>query len=67
VLTSDGHFAKTCNLNGPEVVSGPKAASIWSKVLGKEFRYAGDGDLEPLCGLASSFNPWLSSNMGVRK
>jgi uncharacterized protein YbjT (DUF2867 family) len=41
-LTSDGHFGKTYNLNGPEIVSGPKAASIWSKVLGKEIRYAGD-------------------------
>jgi uncharacterized protein YbjT (DUF2867 family) len=41
-LTSDGHFGKTYNLNGPEVVSGPKAASIWSKVLGKEIRYGGD-------------------------
>jgi uncharacterized protein YbjT (DUF2867 family) len=41
-LTSEGHFGKTYNLTGPEVVSGPKAASIWSKVLGKEIRYAGD-------------------------
>jgi uncharacterized protein YbjT (DUF2867 family) len=41
-LTSDGHLGKTYNLNGPEVVSGPQAASIWSKVLGKEIRYAGD-------------------------
>jgi uncharacterized protein YbjT (DUF2867 family) len=41
-LTSDGHFGKTYNLNGPEVVSGPKAAAIWSKVLGKEIRYSGD-------------------------
>jgi uncharacterized protein YbjT (DUF2867 family) len=41
-LTSDGHFGKTYNLNGPEVVSGPKAAAILSKVLGKEIRYAGD-------------------------
>src|ERR1700689_1501044 len=40
-LTSDGHFGKTYNLNGPEIVSGAKAASIWSKVLGKEIRYAG--------------------------
>src|ERR1700729_1493424 len=40
-LTSDGHFGKTYNLNGPDVVSGAKAASIWSKVLGKEIRYAG--------------------------
>ena len=41
-LTSDGHFGKTYNLNGPEVLSGPKIASIWSRVLGKEIRYAGD-------------------------
>jgi uncharacterized protein YbjT (DUF2867 family) len=41
VLTSGGHNGKTYNLNGPEVVSGAKAASIWSKVLGKEIRYTG--------------------------
>jgi uncharacterized protein YbjT (DUF2867 family) len=42
VLTSDGHTGKTYNLNGPEALSGPKAASIWSKLLGKEIRYGGD-------------------------
>jgi uncharacterized protein YbjT (DUF2867 family) len=41
VLTSDRHTGKTYNLNGPGVLSGPKAASIWSKLLGKEIRYAG--------------------------
>jgi uncharacterized protein YbjT (DUF2867 family) len=41
VLTSDGHTGKTYNLNGPEALSGPKAASIWSKLLGKEIRYTG--------------------------
>jgi uncharacterized protein YbjT (DUF2867 family) len=41
-LTSDGHFGKTYNLNGPEVLSGPKMASIWSGLLAKEVRYAGD-------------------------
>jgi uncharacterized protein YbjT (DUF2867 family) len=41
-LTSDGHFSKTYNLNGPEVLSGPKTASIWSGLLGKEIRYSGD-------------------------
>src|SRR6202790_1299838 len=44
-LTSDGHFGKTYNLNGPEIVSGAKAASIWRKVLGKEIRYA-DADMD---------------------
>jgi uncharacterized protein YbjT (DUF2867 family) len=41
-LTSDGHFGKTYNLNGPEVLSGPKIASIWTGLLGKEIRYVGD-------------------------
>jgi uncharacterized protein YbjT (DUF2867 family) len=41
-LTSDKHFGRTYNLNGPAVLSGPKAASIWSEVLGKEIKYAGD-------------------------
>jgi uncharacterized protein YbjT (DUF2867 family) len=41
-LTSDGHFGKTYNLNGPKVLSGPKIASIWSGLLGKEIRYSGD-------------------------
>jgi uncharacterized protein YbjT (DUF2867 family) len=41
-LTSDGHLGKTYNLNGPEVLSGPKMASIWSELLDKEIRYSGD-------------------------
>jgi uncharacterized protein YbjT (DUF2867 family) len=41
-LMSDEHFGKTYNVNGPAVLSGPKAAAIWSKALGKEIKYAGD-------------------------
>jgi uncharacterized protein YbjT (DUF2867 family) len=41
-LTSGGHLGKTYNLNGPEVLSGPKVASIWSGLLGKDIRYSGD-------------------------
>jgi uncharacterized protein YbjT (DUF2867 family) len=41
-LMSDKHFGKTYNVSGPAILSGPKAASIWSKVLGKEVKYAGD-------------------------
>jgi uncharacterized protein YbjT (DUF2867 family) len=41
VLTSGEHSGRTYNLNGPEVVSGPKAASIWGELLGKEIRYTG--------------------------
>jgi uncharacterized protein YbjT (DUF2867 family) len=41
ILTSDEHYGQTYNLNGPEALSGAKAASIWSKLLGKEIRYGG--------------------------
>ena len=40
-LTSEGHLGKTYNLNGPDVVSGPRVASIWSK-LGKDIKYSGE-------------------------
>ena len=40
-LTSDEHFGKSYNLNGPDVLSGPKLASIWSAALGKQVQYAG--------------------------
>jgi uncharacterized protein YbjT (DUF2867 family) len=41
-LTADGHKGKTYNLNGPTVLSGPEVASIWSRMLDKQIRYAGD-------------------------
>jgi uncharacterized protein YbjT (DUF2867 family) len=41
-LTAGGHQGKTYNLNGPEVISGPRVASIWSEVLGKEVKYPGE-------------------------
>lgn len=41
-LTSDGHFGKTYHLNGPDVLSGPMAASLWGKLLGKEIKYPGE-------------------------
>jgi uncharacterized protein YbjT (DUF2867 family) len=42
VLTTDGHYEKTYNLNGPDILSGAKAASIWSTMLGKTIRYPGE-------------------------
>ena len=41
-LTSDGHLGKTYNINGPEILSGRKVASIWSRLLGKEIGYPGE-------------------------
>lgn len=42
VLTAEGHSGKTYNLVGPEPVSGPGAASLWSHLLGKPVRYGGE-------------------------
>src|SRR5205814_1989111 len=41
-LTTEGHEGKTYNLNGPSLLSGPGAASIWSDVLKTKIRYGGE-------------------------
>ncbi len=41
-LTSVGHEGQTYNVVGPEVVTGPGTAAVWSKALGREIRYGGD-------------------------
>jgi uncharacterized protein YbjT (DUF2867 family) len=40
-LTSSGHEGKVYNLNGPDTISGPSAAAIWSELLGTDVRYTG--------------------------
>lgn len=40
-LTIPGHEGKIYNLNGPDIISGPGAAAIWSDVLSKKISYAG--------------------------
>jgi len=42
VLTTQGHIGKTYNIVGPDVLSGPKVASIWSAALGKTIQYPGE-------------------------
>jgi uncharacterized protein YbjT (DUF2867 family) len=41
-LTATGHAGKTYNLVGPDLISGPKAAAIWSSLLGKQIKYPGE-------------------------
>ncbi len=41
-LTTDGHDGQTYDLVGPEVVTGPQTAAIWSEVLGRPIAYGGD-------------------------
>ena len=58
-LTATGHEGKTYNLNGPEILSGSKAAQIWTQLLGKEVRYPGenmDGFEEQMRGKAPSWS-----------
>ncbi len=40
-LTTPGHEGRVYNLNGPDVLSGPGAAKIWSDVLNKKITYTG--------------------------
>jgi uncharacterized protein YbjT (DUF2867 family) len=40
-LTSEDHYGKVYNLNGPDVLSGPALATIWSELFGKEIQYGG--------------------------
>ena len=40
-LTGVGHEGKTYNLIGPDALTGPMAAQIWSELLKKEVRYGG--------------------------
>jgi uncharacterized protein YbjT (DUF2867 family) len=42
VLTTEGHLGKTYNVVGPDVLSGPQVASIWSAALGKPIQYPGE-------------------------
>ena len=41
-LTGAGHEGKTYDLVGPALLSGPGAAVIWSGILRKEIKYAGE-------------------------
>ena len=42
ILTTEGHQGKTYNLVGPDILSGAKAASLWSAQLGKPIHYTGE-------------------------
>ena len=45
-LTDEGHNGKTYDLVSSEMLTGPGAAAIWSKLLGKKITYAGHGDFD---------------------
>lgn len=56
---------ETYALVGPDVITAKSAAAVWSTVLAKEIRYAGD-DLAPLEGRLKTFAPsWLSYDLSL--
>jgi uncharacterized protein YbjT (DUF2867 family) len=45
-LTEDGHNGKTYALVSSEMLRGPEAAAVWSRLLGKQIAYAGHADFD---------------------
>ncbi len=60
--TSD-YDGKTIELHGPEVLTGPEMASVWSQHLGERIAYTGD-DIEAWEAAVSPFLPsWLTPHL----
>jgi uncharacterized protein YbjT (DUF2867 family) len=66
-LTEERHKGKTYDLVSSEMLSGPGAAAIWSKLLGKEITYAGHGDFDGFeAQLRKTGTPsWLAYDLRV--
>ena len=63
VLTEDGHAGADYHLHGPDTISGPGAAEVYAKHLGREVRYAGD-DVDAWGKPVEAFlPPWLLSSL----
>ncbi len=64
-LMEEGHRNKIYNLVGPTVLSGTKAAEIWSGLLGKTIHYTGEA-LDPFEEKLRSFLPaWMAFDMRI--
>lgn len=60
VLTTPGHEGQTHDLVGPEVVTGPSTAAVWSEVLKRPIAYGGD-DLDAWEAQAKTMMPdWMA-------
>jgi uncharacterized protein YbjT (DUF2867 family) len=53
----------TLDVVGPDVLTGPSAAGIWSSALGREVKYAGDDVSAFEVQMASSGPAWLAYDM----
>ena len=66
-LTEEGHAGKTFDLVSSEMLSGPGAATIWSRLLGKDVKYVGHRDFDAFeAQLRKTGNPsWLAYDLRV--
>jgi uncharacterized protein YbjT (DUF2867 family) len=65
-LTEEGHEGKTYDLVSSDLLTGPDAAAIWSKLLGKKITYAGHGDFDGFeAHLRKMGNPMREKGSGM--
>ena len=58
-LTTQGHEGQSYDIVGPDALTGPSTATVWSEVLGRPIRYAGD-DLDAWEKASLQYMPpWL--------
>ena len=63
VLTEAGHAGADYHLHGPDTISGPGAAEVYARHLGREVRYAGD-DVDAWGKPVEAFlPPWLLNSL----
>jgi uncharacterized protein YbjT (DUF2867 family) len=63
VLTEEGHAGADYHLHGPDTISGPKAAEVYGKHLGREVHYGGD-DVDKWGKPVEAFlPPWLLDSL----
>jgi uncharacterized protein YbjT (DUF2867 family) len=64
-LTEAGHEGQRYPLVGPDVMTGPETAGIWSRHLGREVRYGGD-DLKAWAAQSRAYMPeWLIDDLVI--
>lgn len=65
LIRRDGEAAPLTRLNlvGPETLTGPEVAAIWSEVLGRPVAYGGDDTAGFEQSLRGSMPPWMAFDM----